>query len=270
MNLPEPRHEEAREARIIAIRMDFDPASGLVLGTDRDGVLNTIDPATGVVTVLGTVGPTPNSIEIKGLAFDTSDGDLLGVEDDSDILRTIDPATGDTVSLGRLLITGDSITGFNGLHEDPTTGSLWGIVKLRDASDKKLRTLVTIDRATLTATSVAGLSELGVAAITFLSDGTLLAVTGDGGTPGETLYSVNTADGAMTVILALGNGFDGESIEAIPARLSGTLTSAAVGGVATFTGLEIDGSGTALTLLAVSTGLADGESASFAINQPVP
>lgn len=61
----------------------------------------------------------------------------------------------------------------------------------------------------------------------------------------------------MTHFLALGNGVDGESIEAIPARLSGTRSTAAVGGVATFTDLRIDGSGAAFTLVGMAVGLTD-------------
>jgi hypothetical protein len=46
----------------------------------------------------------------------------------------------------------------------------------------------------------------------FDSAGTLYAVTGDGATTGETLYTVNTTTAAMTFFLTLGNGSDGEAI----------------------------------------------------------
>ncbi len=56
--------------------------------------------------------------------------------------------------------------------------------------------------------------------------------------------------GVLTSMLTLGNGGNGESIEWIPAHLSGTLIVAAVDGVATFTDLAIDGSGVGYTLVA--------------------
>ena len=42
--------------------------------------------------------------------------------------------------------------------------------------------------------------------------GTLWAVSGDGGSPAETLYTVNTSNAALTLQFALGNGADGETI----------------------------------------------------------
>lgn len=42
--------------------------------------------------------------------------------------------------------------------------------------------------------------------------GRLIMVTGDGGTPPETLFEVDPATGAATALLALGNGNDGEAI----------------------------------------------------------
>jgi len=53
----------------------------------------------------------------------------------------------------------------------------------------------------------------GVANITFSENGVLYAVTGDGSTVGETLFTVDTSNAQMTQVLALGNGNDGESIE---------------------------------------------------------
>jgi hypothetical protein len=100
--------------------------------------------------------------------------------------------------------------------------------------------LVTLDITALAATNLGALSENGVAGITFMPDGTLLAVTGDGANNPETLWSVNKIDGTMTSIIVLGNGADGESVAAVPARLTGTLTIQAVNGVAVFSQLVIN------------------------------
>ena len=37
-------------------------------------------------------------------------------------------------------------------------------------------------------------------------------MSGDGGSPAETLYTVNTSNAALTLQFALGNGADGETI----------------------------------------------------------
>lgn len=246
------------------LALAYDDASGLMFMTARTDSLFTIDLSTGAATPIGQTG---DADRIKGLAFQSSSGTLLAAQRDSDILLTVDPATGDTTALGSVTIAGDSITGFTGLDYDPTTATLYGLAKLRDNTSGAIRDLVTIDVGSLTATSVATMSENGVAAITFLTDGTLLAVTGDGATNGETLWGVDMSNGTMTQILVMGNGADGESIEAIPARLSGTFSVAAVNGVATFNDLQIDGSGTGYTFIATATGLTAGTSAAFDVNQ---
>jgi hypothetical protein len=221
-----------------------------------------IDIATGVATAIGQV---PDGS--KGIAYDNVDDVVLGVRTFSDVMLSIDPATGDSTAVGRITIASDSVTGFTGLDFDPTSGMLYAVAKLQSRPHPKVRELVTIAPTTLVATSVASLSENGIAAITFLTDGTLLAVTGDGASVPETLWSVDMSTGVLTAILTLGNGEDGESIEAIPARLSGTLTVTAVNGVATFDDLEIDGSGMGYTLVVNAAGLAEGTSAAFNIHQ---
>ena len=242
----------------------YDDASGVMYATNREDTLYSIDITTGVATAIGApmVAPT-----VKGIAYSSAGNVLLGVQRDSDIMLSIDPATGDTTALGQVTIAGDVLEGFTGLDFDPTTGTLYAVAKLQSRINNKDRELVTIDPSTLVATSVASLSEDGIAAITFLTDGSLLAVTGDGATNPETLWSVDMGTGVLSLILMLGNGDDGESIEAIPARLSGTLSVAAVNGVATFNNLVIDGSGVGYTLVVSAAGLTGGTSAAFNINQ---
>jgi len=141
-----------------------------------------------------------------------------------------------------VVVAGDAIDGYIGLATEPTTGIVYGAVNLVSATTRKDRTLITIDVASLTATVVGPLSQNGVADLTFLPDGTLLAMTGDGASVPETLWSVDKASGTMTFIANLGNGNDGEVIARVPAILGGTLTVAAVNGVAHFT-VQIDGPG---------------------------
>ena len=51
-----------------------------------------------------------------------------------------------------------------------------------------------------------------ISSLAFRANGTLWAVSGDGGSPAETLYTVNTSNAALTLQFALGNGADGETI----------------------------------------------------------
>ena len=65
-------------------------------------------------------------------------------------------------------------------------------------------------------TDIGTLSVDGVANISFDNNGILYAVTGDGSTIGETLFTVDTSNASMNQVLTLGNGLDGESIEYNP------------------------------------------------------
>lgn len=101
-----------------------------------------------------------------------------------------------------------AVTGANGLAAEPC-GSIYIVYKAASS-----RYLGIIDPATAVITEIGDLGD-NVANITF-ANGVLLAVTGDGANVGETLYSVNTTTAAMTLLTALGNGDDGESIEFNP------------------------------------------------------
>ena len=96
---------------------------------------------------------------------------------------------------------------------DPTTNVLWALLKL---SGQIGRELVTIDPTTGIATSIGDTGE-SLAALAFLNDGTLYGVTGDqrsnpgAGTP-ETLFTLSKVDATPTLVVALGNGDDGETI----------------------------------------------------------
>ena len=167
-------------------------------------------------------------------------------------------------TLGPLTISGDVVDWCTGLALDPTSGTVYAVAVLGSNTGLE-RTLTLLDATALTLTSVAVLSEDGVAGITFLPDGTLIAVTGDGATNPEELWSVDRATGVMTLIMPLGNGANGEAITAVPAQLTGTLTVAAVGGVASFSDLQINAPGTGYTLTASASGLSGATSAGFAI-----
>lgn len=240
--------------------MVYDSTTGAVLSVDLDDALSSIDPVTGALTNIGDMG-----INLKGIAFEMGSGRLIGATALTDSLMEVAPTTGNSTSLGRVTISADSIEGFTGLAVDPTSGTMYAVARLRDNPDRKTRTLVTLDVTALAATYVAPFSENGVAGITFLPDGTLLAVTGDGADNPETLWRVNKTSGVMTSIIAMGNGADGESVAAVPARLTGTLTVQAVNGVAVFRGLVINAAADGYTFIATASDLTSGTSGAFNI-----
>ncbi|UCF41867.1 MAG: hypothetical protein JSW43_05970 [Gemmatimonadota bacterium] len=242
------------------LAMVYDSAAAVVLSTDLDNALNAIDPVTGALTNIGDLGAS-----LKGIAFESSSGRLIGAAAFTDSVMQVNQTTGVGTWLGRVTAGTDSIEGFNGLAEDPVSGTLYAVVKLRDNPNRKVRSLVTLDIAALAATSVAALSENGVAGISFARDGTLLAVTGDGADIPETLWQVTKTDGTMTSIVTMGNGADGESIAVVPAFLTGTLTVQAVNGVAAFTGLVITAAADGYTFAATAPGLTSATSAAFNI-----
>jgi len=140
-----------------------------------------------------------------------SDGDLLAIERNGLSLHTISPTDGSVISTVTISLTGETIEGGTGLAVDPTTGTLYALLKIDGDSD---RVLVTIDPATGVATLV-GSVGIGFAGIAFDNTGTLFGVTGDAGSkpiPGEQFFSIDKTTGIPTLLCDLGNGSDGENI----------------------------------------------------------
>ena len=102
-----------------------------------------------------------------------------------------------------------TIQGVNGADTDPC-GTVYVVFK--PGSD---RYLGTVDLASGVITEIGMLSDK-VANIAFSKEGVLYGVTGDGATNPETLFTIDVATAAMTLVTALGNGDSGESIEFCP------------------------------------------------------
>jgi hypothetical protein len=128
-------------------------------------------------------------------------------------LRVIDPSTAATTSSVPVTLAGQTIAGGVGLAANPLTGELWALLRFPGDGGESpgARELVTIDPATGVATSI-GATGNSFAELAFDPSGTLYAVTGDGATPPETLYTLSTSDASSTFVLTLGNGDDGEVI----------------------------------------------------------
>lgn len=245
--------------------MVFDTSSMTVLAVDVGTDLVSIDPVTGTVSTIGNHGVLP----LRGLTWEQGGaGRLLASQPYQNELYELNPTTANATLLGALTIANDSVLGINGLATDPADGAVYAIVRLRDAASRKTRDLVTVDPGSLTATRIGTLSEDGVSSLAFLGDGTLLATTGDGATHPESLWTVDKSTASMTLIIAMGDGDDGEAIASIPAHLAGTLSMAAVDGMVSFSDLTIDAPASGYTLVATAPGLTTAVSLAFDIITP--
>jgi hypothetical protein len=112
-----------------------------------------------------------------------------------------------------MTLAGKTINGANALAIDPTTSTLWAILRL---SGQAGRQLVTVDATTGVVTSIGNTGD-AFAGLAFDSAGTLFGVTGDGASTPETLFTLSKTTAAPTLFLTLGNGTDGEAIAFNPA-----------------------------------------------------
>lgn len=139
----------------------------------------------------------------------TAQADLLGFDPFSNKYYVFDRTTGSSAFAGTLTISGDTVTGCVGAALHPTTREIYAIIKTTAGASN--RRLATVNRSTGVCTLVGPLGDQ-FASISFTSAGVLYGVTGDGATTPETLYTINTATAAPTLVTALGNGADGEVI----------------------------------------------------------
>jgi hypothetical protein len=139
---------------------------------------------------------------------------LYSISGDDDLLRVIDPSTGSTISSVAITLAGRGVAFANGLATHPVSGQLFALLKLDGQTGRQL---VTINPYTGVATSIGDTGDQ-FAGLAFNSSGALFSVIGDkknqagGGLAPETLFSLNTSNGAPTQVLVLGHGNDGEAI----------------------------------------------------------
>lgn len=105
-------------------------------------------------------------------------------------------------------VPGRTITGLQGLAQDPTSGLVYAIAR---ATAVPGRLLITLNVSTGAGVEIGNLGD-NFSSITFRGDGQMFGVTGDGATVPETLYLINKTTAATTLATALGNGSDGEVI----------------------------------------------------------
>jgi len=136
-------------------------------------------------------------------------GNLYGVDANINLISEVDPATGEDIASAAVLLEGEAVSGFNGIATDPTTAEIYAVARLDSRSQ---RLIIKVEPSTGEATLVGDTGE-AIAGIAFDAEGTLYAITGDGGAPGSTLFTVDKSTGALTVFLGpLSANGSGEAI----------------------------------------------------------
>ena len=129
-------------------------------------------------------------------------------------LRRVDPLTGAVVLIVPMVTTTSlPVLSCTGLSLNPATGLLYAIVRV--TGTQTIRRLAQVDPATGITTVIGPLGD-NFASLAIRVDGVCFAVTGDGATVPETLYTVDLSTAATTFVMALGNGSDGEALAFAP------------------------------------------------------
>jgi hypothetical protein len=122
----------------------------------------------------------------------------------------INPANGDLSNITQVTLSGFTINSSQALAADPLTNTLYAVVQTGTGPSN--RRLITVNPTTGVGTDIGSLSN-SFSSLAFKADGTLIGVTGDGdATAPETLFQINKANASTSVLFALGNGLDGETI----------------------------------------------------------
>jgi len=124
------------------------------------------------------------------------------------LFRLIDLNSSTIINSIPITIPGDSVVQGIALALHPLSGEVYALLSLNGQTGREL---VTINTVTGVATKIGNTGD-SFAAITFTSSGFLYGVTGDGAMIGERLYAIDASTAATTLVMALGNGDDGETI----------------------------------------------------------
>ncbi len=132
---------------------------------------------------------------------------LVGASPFQDSMWTINLANYTLIRHLGPTLAGFTITGMNGIATNPLTGEHFMIAKVSAGG----RRLVKVNVQTGVCTLIGTLSD-NFSTLAFKPNGELYGVTGNGATVPETMYRIDTLNGAATLFRTLGNGADGEVI----------------------------------------------------------
>lgn len=135
-------------------------------------------------------------------------GDLYVGTGGSSLLRRLDPTSGEELEAVAIDLDGRPIDGVLGLAVDPTTDSLYAILRMEDTGDRELAML---DPVTGVGTQVGVLSDY-FSAIAFDADGVLFGLTGRRAEQRESLFLLNKNNASAVFIQAFSYGGSGEAL----------------------------------------------------------
>jgi hypothetical protein len=200
--------------------------------------LYSIDPITGTKTLLFNTGIA----KLSGLAAAPRrpcSGGLYGISNgfgvpENNLIYQIDPANGNVSNAVQVRLLGFTVFNSQSLVARPSDGVLFAVVQT--GMGPTTRRLVTVDQFTGVASDIGPLTQ-AIACLAFRSNGTLYAVSGEQGPNPETLFTVDTFNAALTLVCALGNGADGETIAFHP---NGLLYHSSGNDTAIFESVDVD------------------------------
>lgn len=196
----------------------YDTSQGLFVGYRQD--ISAIFAEFFTITATGVQTKTSDApFAESGMAFYDTDllppvpapssgRHLYSVDTFGPYITVVDPLTGLDLGVSGITLPGSIVVGSNGLAVDPISGQFYAAVKVMGAGTRRF---VTVDPVTGVATLVGNATQ-AIAGIAFDDAGTLYAVTGEGGSLPETLFTVDKASGQLTQSLVLSNDDGGEAI----------------------------------------------------------
>ena len=135
---------------------------------------------------------------------------MYAVSPQNDSLWVIDTSTYVPISSAiNVSVASGTVTGITGLSVRPCSGEIFIAYKKSGLTNQALGI---VDPTTGVITEI-GIMGNRIAGICFGSQNHLYAVSGDGGTPSETLYKVDIATAVLTLFVTYGGGDIGETIE---------------------------------------------------------
>lgn len=145
----------------------------------------------GLVLLLASAGNAQQAVQ-----------DLLSIPRRGDELRKIDRNTGETISSVSINVPESAncdLRGGSGLATNPLTEELFALL---NCGQDNTRLLATIGTLSGNATVIGDTGDF-FAGLAFTNDGTLFAVTGNGGNTPNTLFTLNTIDATASPVCQL-------------------------------------------------------------------
>ncbi len=196
--------------------IQFDPTGTFLYGTTGGGTSNliTIDPGTGVVSLIGSFSPPGR---IQGLEFvgNTLYGTYFDISTISTSLVTIDIGTGNLTFLGIILTSGDPVQVINGMAYDQPSGIMYALASPYQDDGSWL---ITIDLTTAFPTPIGPIGSWGEYTFRGLTFGPDELLYSAGLFTGGIIYSIDKVTGMPTAVgpSIIGDGVSGLAYPAAP------------------------------------------------------